>query len=131
MLKHLPLLLIAFVSPARAEEPLGLGSVTREALAAPSIVVPVSAPRVVVPYRQDSQPFDLYFSSYVLKAVSELYRNYGLLGYDIKCILTHDMEYHTYGTIKARKPPLTMCVAAVMEVILTAYDIYARETGDY
>ena len=67
----------------------------------------------------------------MLKAVDYLYANYGLLGYDINSILTHDIEYHTFGTIKARRAPLTMCVAAQMEVILTAYALYAAETGDY
>ncbi|PIS47919.1 MAG: hypothetical protein COT17_00965 [Elusimicrobia bacterium CG08_land_8_20_14_0_20_51_18] len=72
-----------------------------------------------------------YFNQYVSKAVLELYSNYGLKGYDISSVLTHDINYHTYGVIKARNPPLTMCVAAQLEIILTAYRIYAEETGDY
>lgn len=72
-----------------------------------------------------------YFNSYVLKAIDWIAANYGLKGYDINSILTHDIKYHTYGTITARKPPLTMCVAAQMEIILTAYRLYAEETGDY
>jgi len=72
-----------------------------------------------------------YFNSYVLKAVDFLYANYGLLGYDIHSVLTHDIEYYVYGVIAATRPPLTMCVAAQMEIILTAYRIYAQETGDY
>lgn len=72
-----------------------------------------------------------YFNEYILKAVDELYAKYRLLGYDINSVLTHDIQYHTYGTIKATNGPLTMCVAAQMEIILTAYQVYADETGDY
>lgn len=83
------------------------------------------------PLRPPDADGDGYFNRYILKAVDRLYAEYGLLGYDISSILTHDIPYHTYGVIKARRPPLTMCVAAMMEVLLTAYDIYAAETGDY
>ncbi len=78
-----------------------------------------------------AQNGDRYFNAYVVKAVERLNSQYGLLGYDIHSILTHDIPYHTLGVIKARNPPLTMCVAAQMEVILTAYQVYAEETGDY
>ena len=96
----------------------------------------VSAPAdegTIVPYavRKPSPKDDRYFNAYVLKAVDYLKANYGLLGYDINSILTHDIVYHTYGTITARHAPLTMCVATQMEVILTAYQLYAAETGDY
>ncbi|MFA7007909.1 MAG: hypothetical protein WC204_03520 [Elusimicrobiales bacterium] len=80
---------------------------------------------------EEPQAGEKYFNAYILKAVDRLYSGYGLLGYDINSILTHDIEYHTFGTITARHPPLTMCVAAQMEIILTAYGIYAAETGDY
>ena len=69
------------------------------------------------------------FNAYMLKAVKELAAKYGLLGYDAAA-LTHDITYGSYGTIKATKPPRTMCVAAVMEILLTAMQIYAKETGD-
>ncbi|MEW5951091.1 MAG: hypothetical protein AB1637_04295 [Elusimicrobiota bacterium] len=72
-----------------------------------------------------------YFNKYLLKAVLELYSKYGLKGYDIKAALTHDIPFLDQGNIKALKPPYTMCVAAQLEIILTAYDIYAKETGDY
>ena len=83
------------------------------------------------PARKPALPDARFFNFYILKAVDFLKANYGLLGYDINSILTHDIVYHTYGTIPARRAPLTMCVAAQMEVILTAYQIYAAETGDY
>jgi hypothetical protein len=69
------------------------------------------------------------FNAYMLKAVKQLYKDYGLLGYT-DAALTHDIAYGTYGDIKAMKPPRTMCVAAVMEILLTAMQIYATETGD-
>jgi hypothetical protein len=69
------------------------------------------------------------FNSYVLKAVDELATKYGLLGYD-NVALTHDLTYGTQGDIKAMKPPRTMCVAAVLEILVTAMQIYLRETGD-
>jgi len=73
-------------------------------------------------------PKDL-FNAYLLKAVSQLKATHGLLGYDAAA-LTHDINYGGKGTIKATKPPRTMCVAAVLEVMLTAMQIYAKETGD-
>ena len=69
------------------------------------------------------------FNAYLLKAVSQLKAKYGLLGYASAC-LTHDLSYGAKGMIKASKPPKTMCVAAVMEVLVTAMQIYAKETGD-
>ncbi len=89
------------------------------------------APEVAVPLRAADPAGDRYFNAYILKAIDYLRANYGLKGYDINSILTHDIQYHDQGVIKARRPPLTMCVAAMMEIMLTAYDIYARETGDY
>lgn len=88
-----------------------------------------ASPAPAVPLRSDTQ--DHYFNPYVLKAVDYLYKNYGLKGYDIHSVLTHDIQYGSFGTIKATHPPLTMCVAAQMEVILTAMQIYSQETGDY
>lgn len=80
---------------------------------------------------QESDLEGRYFSPYILKAVDWLAANYGLLGYDIKAVLTHDIDYHTFGTIAAVHPPRTMCVAAQLEIILTAYKLYSQETGDY
>lgn len=89
------------------------------------------APAVTVPLLPGSRDNEKYFNAYILKAITYLYANYGLKGYDINSILTHDITYNTFGVITARRAPLTMCVAAMMEIILTAYEIYARETGDY
>jgi len=94
-------------------------------------ILPALPPAPDIPMRPASRPGAKYFNAYVLKAVGFLYSGYGLLGYDINSILTHDIKYHTYGVIPARHAPLTMCVAAQMEIILTACEIYAKETGDY
>ncbi|MBI4351777.1 MAG: hypothetical protein HY550_10075 [Elusimicrobia bacterium] len=90
-----------------------------------------AAPAVPVPLRADGRAGEKYFNSYILKAIDYLYVAYGLKGYDINSILTHDIVYHTFGVIPARRAPLTMCVAAQMEIILTAFELYAGETGDY
>ncbi len=71
---------------------------------------------------------DDYFNAYVLKAVDYLTLNYGLLGYD-SAVLTHDVEYGPWGTITRSGGARTMCVAGVMEVILTAMQLYAEDTG--
>lgn len=120
-------LLILLSGTVRAAEPfvlnrLDLGSF--QALQLPA------APAVSVPLKADPQPEKQYFNSYILKAIDHLYKNYGLKGYDISSILTHDIPYNVTGVIKARRAPLTMCVAAQMEIILTAYQIYFDETGD-
>lgn len=122
-------LLFALAGAASAAQPqFDLNRVNLQSLRA--LPFP-EAPAVSVPYRADVRRDDRYFNAYVLKAIDHLKANYGLKGYDINSILTHDIQYHDQGVIKARRAPLTMCVAAMMEVILTAYDIYAKETGDY
>lgn len=69
------------------------------------------------------------FNPFVLQAVEYLDSRYGRLGYD-SAVLTHDIAYGPFGVISATAPPRTMCVAAVMEVMLTAYQLYADATGD-
>lgn len=69
------------------------------------------------------------FNDYILDAVDYLYDEYRLLGYDA-AVLTHDIPYGDYGIIPMTGGGKTMCVAAVMEVILTAMNIYSDETGD-
>ncbi len=116
-------------SPSSASE-FALDRLSAADVAAVGTALPAPA-HFLSPLRVPEAADDGYFNRYILKAVDRLYAEYGLLGYDINSILTHDIPYHTYGVIKARRPPLTMCVAAMMEVLLTAYDIYAAETGDY
>lgn len=129
MLKFLLPLLFLLPGAALAGEPgFRLESATLETLREASLP-PV--PAVTVPFRPDSRADEKYFNAYILKAIAYLYANYGLKGYDINSILTHDITYHTFGVIPARHAPLTMCVAAQMEIILTAFELYAAETGDY
>ncbi|MEW5905608.1 MAG: hypothetical protein AB1734_02380 [Elusimicrobiota bacterium] len=121
--------LLGSLPPAAAAE-FTLDRVSAAEVAAVETELPAPA-HFLSPLRTADMSDAGYFNRYILKAVDRLYAEYGLLGYDINSILTHDIPYHTYGVIKARRPPLTMCVAAMMEVLLTAYDIYAAETGDY
>ncbi|HOW89179.1 MAG TPA: hypothetical protein PL037_02775 [Elusimicrobiales bacterium] len=130
------LFLLLFPAGSSAASPAALEAIRERqfSLQAPVDTVDVTAPAAALPVDVSvpTRPTeDRSFNSYVLKAVDWLYANYGRRGYDIKSILTHDIEYHDQGFIPARNPPLTMCVAAQMEVILTAYRLYAQETGDY
>ena len=70
-----------------------------------------------------------YFNAYLLDAVDFLYANYGLLGYD-SAALTHDINYGPYGVIERSGGAKTMCVAAMLEVFLTAMELYEADTGD-
>ena len=124
----LPLLLLFPGGAYAAQQQFSLDAVTLETLRA----MPLSpAPAVTIPLSAEARPADKYFNAYILKAVDCLNSKYRLLGYDIHSVLTHDIPYYTYGTIPATHAPLTMCVAAQMEIILTAYQLYAQETGDY
>jgi hypothetical protein len=71
----------------------------------------------------------VYFEPYLLRAVAYLYENYKLLGYDKNLEYTHTLPFGDLGVLK-HSGPKTMCVAAQMEVIVTALDMYSRETGD-
>lgn len=68
------------------------------------------------------------FNTYLLRAVDEVYENWPLKGY-ASAAFTHDL---TLGhlTFKATGAPYTMCVAAQMELIVTALNIYLKEGGD-
>jgi len=81
---------------------------------------------------------DEFFNYYILEAIDYIDSHYRLLGYD-SANLTHDIEYGDsdinleghYGTITRSGGARTMCVSAQMEIILTALQIYADDTGDY
>jgi hypothetical protein len=74
-------------------------------------------------------PADL-FGDYMVLATEWIHANYGLLGYDIGSVLTHDFDYGPYGVIpQTGVEGKTMCVAAVMEIILTAMQLYEQDTG--
>lgn len=103
---------------------------------------PSTEPSVVsqpAPVVEPVGPKPELFNEYVLKSVELLNAKYGKLGYDINSELTHDVAYGKYGLIKKKykgkvnEAPnygKTMCVAAAMEVILEAMNIYASETKD-
>ncbi|WP_426231731.1 hypothetical protein [Pararhizobium sp. DWP3-4] len=75
-------------------------------------------------------PADSEFSKYVLEAVERTYRDHGGLGYGDSA-LTHDLQFGDNGTIKASSAaPLTMCVAAQLEVLIQALNGYAQVTRD-
>lgn len=75
------------------------------------------------------EPIPKNFNSYVVRAVEELSNKSLGQGYDIRNAFTHDVKYGD-RIIRSSKPPLTMCVAGVAEVIVTAINLYVEETGD-
>jgi hypothetical protein len=72
------------------------------------------------------------FNSYVLKAVQQISESYLVRGYSINDALTHDIAYGDLGFVRRLHPDTdkTMCVAAQLEIILTALEIYSQETAD-
>ena len=61
------------------------------------------------------------FNNYVLRTVEMLARERAAQGYDLHSYFTQDLSYgRGSGRIKANHPPLTMCVAAVTEVMIFA-----------
>ena len=83
---------------------------------------------IVIPRPAFAQVAGDDFNTYILKAASIIQKNYLDLGYANQAY-THNI---TYGNdqIKAEKPPQTMCVAAMAELIAIAINEYAKETGD-
>ncbi len=85
-----------------------------------------------VSIRPRNLPAAVTFNDTVLAAVDFIYARYRLLGYD-SAVLTHDILYPGGAddqTIHMSGGAKTMCVAAAMEVMLTAMHIYAEDTGD-
>lgn len=68
-----------------------------------------------------------YFNPYILKAVAELDATRAGLGYG-SASYTENLSV-SGAELKASNPPLTMCVAAQVEIIAKALAIYERETG--
>jgi hypothetical protein len=77
-----------------------------------------------------SQPIDGGFSRYVLATVKMLGETRAAKGYGAAAF-TQDLVFGDKGTLKATHPPLTMCVAAQLEVLVEALNAYARDTKDY
>jgi hypothetical protein len=90
------------------------------------MIVPVSA---IAQPQQSLRP-------YILKAVDMLNRDRRPGGYDMNKRFTQDLHYGSYCCVKASrplkpKPPYpTMCVAAVVETMIEALNLYGKSTGD-
>jgi hypothetical protein len=69
------------------------------------------------------------FNDFILEAVDELAHSSSGLGYDRHTFFSRPIKYDN-GEIRANSPPLTMCVAAVAEVMITAINRYVKKTGD-
>lgn len=73
---------------------------------------------------------------YVLKTVDTLYAKRKLGGYDMHHRFTQDLTYGSYCCIRATQPTpparpyKTMCVAAVVETMIEATNLYGATTGD-
>jgi hypothetical protein len=80
--------------------------------------------------RRDSGSQFPSLNSYVLKAVVSLNGKYGGLGYDNDAF-THDLIFGNEGTLAASNKPLTMCVAAQLEVLVEALNQQALDSSDY
>lgn len=130
------MIILAMPLAASAEERLDFNDIDFNSLSeiqVPMVSAPVADEAKLPDFRaplRKTEASDYYFNEYILKAVEYLRKNYGLKGYNIRAALTHNIAYGKHGTIKALKPPQTMCVAAALETMLTAYQIYTKETGD-
>lgn len=69
------------------------------------------------------------FNEQIVKAVYKLAGSSSGLGYDRHKFFSRTIDYDK-GKIRANSPPLTMCVAAVAEVMITAINDYVEKTGD-
>jgi hypothetical protein len=69
-------------------------------------------------------------NEYVLQAIETPSRDYLGLGYGNQAF-THDLSFGDQGMLQASKKPLTMCVAAQLEILIEALDLEARDSHDY
>lgn len=69
-----------------------------------------------------------YFNRYIMQAVDTLSTKRGGMGYG-HFAFTQDLQFGSVK-LKASNPPLTMCVAAQMEIIVTALNLYIKEEKD-
>lgn len=67
------------------------------------------------------------FNAEILASVGRLNAEWAARGYDIN---SHDLRYGPDCCIRANHPPLTMCVAAVAEVIIEALNARYEKTDD-
>jgi hypothetical protein len=69
------------------------------------------------------------FNGYVLKGIEELTARQSNSGYDIHEAYAQPVTYGG-GALKPTDPPMTMCVAAMAELIVVAINSYVKATGD-
>jgi hypothetical protein len=83
--------------------------------------------RTIIP---ENAPTPRYFNDYILAAVEKIAAERGNQGY-ANSAFTRDLSLVGRGTVPAgRSAPMTMCVAAQLEVIIEALNIYAEEHPD-
>lgn len=70
------------------------------------------------------------FNDEILGSVQRLFATHGGRGYDVNSYFTHDLVYGDGEIIRANRAPLTMCVAAAMEVIIDAMQHWKDSAGD-
>ncbi len=70
------------------------------------------------------------FNPAILSAASSVNSLWAAKGYDLNSYFTHDLTYGPQCCIAANHAPLTMCVAAVTEVILTSLNAWYQQTSD-
>jgi hypothetical protein len=68
------------------------------------------------------------FNDYILRSIAEVVSQRKNGGYDLHQSFTQDLRYGN-AIVKASKPSLTMCVAAIEEIIIEAINLYAKENG--
>jgi len=69
------------------------------------------------------------FNTYILRSIQEVVEPRKGGGYDLHESFTQDLQYGE-GRIRASSPPKTMCVAAIVEIMVEAINLYASENGD-
>lgn len=68
------------------------------------------------------------FNSYILQAV-DIVSHRGNGGYDIMAAFSRPLQYGSECCIQPTRPPKTMCVAAVAEVIIEAINLYLKKNN--
>jgi hypothetical protein len=100
-----------------------IGSLSASSIVALERTTAAAQPAAAVSHPPDS------FNQYIIDAVGYISQSRAGQGYDINSVLTQNLTYGT-AQIRATNPPLTMCVAAIVEVIVTALERYVAQTGN-
>jgi hypothetical protein len=70
------------------------------------------------------------FNKYILLAIDEIAKDRLGLGYDPRANYTRALPYGGDCCLRPTMPPKTMCVAAMIEVMMEALELYVLDTGD-